>query len=82
MNTVILTSCAADEESLVEGSADKVMLFTQFLADGVRSLPRPLTMAAAHKYTADKMKAVLRGKPDIQEPTLTDNALLTVHLVP
>jgi hypothetical protein len=86
LNTVILTSCAADEQSLFEGTRNKTMWFTYCLSEAIENpqIKRPLTVQQAHEYTRRRMRELLRegnaGRD--QEPTLTDNALLPIVLIP
>ena len=84
LNTVVLTSCARDEESLFEGTPNKTMWFTYFLAEAIIKLPRPVSVQAAHEYTRKGIKLLLekRGEARPQEPQLTDNALLPINLAP
>ncbi len=44
----VLTSCAADEQALFEGTPDKTMWFTHFLAQAVETLPAPVTVRTAY----------------------------------
>ncbi len=84
MNVVVLTSCAADEQSLFEGTPNGTMWFTYFLAESLEKLPRPVTVQAAFGYAKQGLKAMLRKRREArdQEPTLNDPALLPVELVP
>jgi hypothetical protein len=84
LNTVVLTSTASDEQAIFDGTPDRTMWFTYFLTQAVRDLPAPLTMQAAHEFTCKGMKELFkqRKRPATQEPTLTDNALLPIALVP
>jgi hypothetical protein len=84
LNTVVLTSTASDEQALFEGTPDKTMWFTYFLTQAIRDLPAPLTMQAAHEFTCKGLKELFKQRKTraTQEPTLTDNALLPIALVP
>ena len=84
LNTVVLSSCAADEQSLFEGTPNQTMWFTYFLAEAVEKLPRPATVEQAHAYARDGLKKLLQERQEsrVQEPQLTDNVLLPVILAP
>jgi hypothetical protein len=85
-NTLVLTSCASDEQSLFEGTRNKTMWFTYCLGEAIarRDKSKPLTVQAAFASAKKRMKELLRegnaGRE--QEPQMTDNALLPIVLVP
>ncbi len=85
-NTMILTSCASDEQSLFEGTRNKTMWFTYCLCEALerRDRSRPLTVQAAFEYAKKRLKVLLRegnaGRE--QEPTLSDNILLPIVFAP
>lgn len=83
LNTVVLTSCGADEQALFENTPDNTMWFTYFLAQAIKS-NQPLTVKQAHAFCLAGMREVLRKLREsrVQEPTLTDNALLPILIVP
>jgi len=86
LNTIILTSCASDEQSLFEGIQNKTMWFTYCLTEAMTrpDAPRPLTVQAAFDDSRKRMRQLLReGNAGVdQEPTITDGALLPVVLAP
>ncbi|MEQ8791508.1 MAG: caspase family protein [Pirellulaceae bacterium] len=83
LNTVVLTSCAADEQSLFEGTPNKTMWFTYFLAQAIEQ-NQPLSVEQAYQFTKKGMKDIRErlGEARVQTPTLTDNALIPIQLVP
>jgi hypothetical protein len=84
LNTVVLTSTASDEQAIFDGTPDKTMWFTYFLAQAVRDLPAPVTVQDAHAFTRKGLLELFKQRKTTagQEPTLTDNALLPIALVP
>ncbi len=86
MNMLVLASCAADEQSLFEGTKNKTMWFTYCLTEAIEApdSPRPLTVQATHEYSRQRMRTLLRegnaGRE--QEPQMTDTALLPIDLIP
>lgn len=84
MGTLILTSCAADEQSLFEGTPNGTMWFTYCLTEAIakRETDKPLTVQAAFGYAQKQMKQLLvEGNADRQQkPTMTDRILLPVVL--
>jgi hypothetical protein len=86
LNTLILASCAADEQSLFEGTRNKTMWFTYCLTEAIESagLPRPLSVQQAYDYSRRRMRELLRegNAAREQEPQMTDNVLLPVVLAP
>jgi hypothetical protein len=84
LNVTVLTSCAADEQSLFEGTPDKTMWFTYFLAQAVETLPAPLTVRASYEFCRGGLRKILAKRREAreQEPTLTENNLLPIMLVP
>ncbi|MBI1313839.1 DUF4384 domain-containing protein [bacterium] len=86
MNTLILTSCAADEQSLFEGTPNGTMWFTYCLTEAIskREANRPLTVQAAFEHSARRMKELLlEGNADReQKPSMSDRILLPVALAP
>ncbi len=86
MNMLVLASCAADEQSLFEGTKNKTMWFTYCLTEAIEnpSSSRPLTVQAAFDYSRQRMRTLLRegnaGRE--QEPQMTDMALLPIELIP
>ncbi len=83
LDVTVLTSCASDEETLVEGTPDKTMWFTYFLAQAVETLPAPVTVRAAYDFCRKGLRAVIakRNEAREQEPTLTENSLVPIALV-
>ncbi len=85
-NTLVLTSCASDEQSLFEGTRNKTMWFTYCLTEAIeqRKVERALTVQAAFHHAHRRMRELLRegnaGRE--QEPQMADNLLLPVVLVP
>jgi Caspase domain/Domain of unknown function (DUF4384) len=84
LDVTVLTSCAADEQSLFEGTPDKTMWFTYFLAQAVETLPAPVTFRAAYDFCRKGLREVIAKRKEAreQEPTLTENSLVPVVLVP
>jgi hypothetical protein len=84
LDVTVLTSCAADEQSLFEGTPDKTMWFTHFLAQAVETLPAPVSVRGAYEYCRKGLRQVLerRNEARDQEPTLSENSLVPIALVP
>jgi hypothetical protein len=86
LNTLVLSSCAADEQSLFEGTKNKTMWFTYCLAEAIeRSAGKQLlTVQDAYDYTRRRMRQLLESAnaPREQEPAMTDRILLPVALAP
>jgi hypothetical protein len=84
LDVTVMTSCAADERSLFEGTPDKTMWFTHFLAQAVEKLPGPVTVRSAYDYCRKGLRQVLnrRNEARDQEPTLGGNVLSPIDLVP
>lgn len=86
MNMLVLASCAADEQSLFEGTRNKTMWFTYCLTEAIEQedSPRPLAAQSAFEYAKNRMKTLLEegnaGRE--QEPHLVDTALLPIDLIP
>jgi len=83
LNTVVLACCGSDEQALFEGTPNKTMWFTYFLAQAIET-NRPLTVEQAFRSAQEGMRTIVRrlGAARVQEPTLTDRALLPIYLVP
>lgn len=83
LNVLVLASCGADEQTLFEGTPDQTMWFTYFLAQAVNQ-GRPLTVQQAFSTAQQGVREVIkkRNEARIQEPIMSDRALLPVFLVP
>jgi hypothetical protein len=86
MNTLVLASCASDEQSLFEGTRSGTMWFTHCLIEAIETAAghRPLTVQQAFELSRVRMRQLLRegNAAREQEPQMTDNILLPVPLVP
>ncbi len=84
LDVTVLTSCSSDEETLFEGTPDKTMWFTYFLAQATETLPAPVTVRAAHDFCRKGLRKVIEKRREArdQEPTLTEGGLVPVELVP
>jgi hypothetical protein len=88
LNTLVLSSCAADEQSLFAGTKNKTMWFTYCLAEAIDRAAAagkgPLTVQEAYDYSRRRMRVLIdqANAPREQEPTMTDRILLPVVLVP
>jgi hypothetical protein len=84
LDVTVLTSCAADEQALFEGTPNKTMWFTYFLAQAVETLPSPVTVRAAFHFCKTGLRQVLDrwNEARDQEPALTENSLVPIPLVP
>lgn len=86
LNTIVLTSCAADEQSLFEGTRNQTMWFTYCLTEAIEAAAgkQPLTVQGAGRYAQRRMRQLLEqaNAPREQEPTLQDNLGLPVLLIP
>jgi hypothetical protein len=86
LNTIVLTSCAADEQSLFEGTRNQTMWFTYCLTEAIEAAAgkQPLTVQDAGRFAQRRMRQLLQqgNAPREQEPTLQDNLGLPVLLVP
>ena len=86
MNMLVLASCAADEQSLFEGTRNTTMWFTYCLTEAIEqaNLPRPLMVHTAFEYSRKRMRSLLQegnaGRE--QEPQIVDTTLLPVELIP
>ena len=83
LNTVILASCAVDEQSLFAGTRNQTMWFTYCLTE-LFEKRQPVTVQEACRYSQRRMRELLRaGNADrTQEPQLFDRALLPIALIP
>ena len=74
---------ASDEQALFQETPNKTMWFTYFLAQAMEK-NRPLTVEQAFRSAQEGMRTIVRrlGAARVQEPTLTDRALLPIFLVP
>ena len=84
LDVTVLTSCAADEQALFEGTPDKTMWFTHFLAQAVETQTSPVRVRDAYEFCRKGLRQVLerRNEARDQEPTLTENSLVPIALVP
>jgi hypothetical protein len=86
LNTLVLASCAADEQSLFEGTSNKTMWFTFCLAQIIEQAAgrEQLTVQQAYEYSRHSMRQLLEqgNAPREQEPVMSDRILLPVVLVP
>ncbi|HQU42193.1 MAG TPA: caspase family protein [Pirellulales bacterium] len=86
LNTIIISSCASDEQSLFQGIKNKTMWFTFCLTEVLTSssAPHPLTVQAAFAHGRKRMKQLLaEGNAGIeQEPTMVDGIMLPVVMTP
>jgi hypothetical protein len=87
LNTLVLTSCAADEQSLFEGTPNKTMWFTYCLSETMElaaKQKKSLSVQDAFTISKKRLRALLEQSraPREQEPTLTDRIQLPVLLVP
>ena len=84
LDVTVLASCASDQEALFEGTPDQTMWFTYFLAQAVETLPAPLTVRAGYDFCRKGLRKVLdrRNEARDQTPTLTENSLVPIALVP
>ena len=81
LDVTVLTSCASDEQALFEGTPDKTMWFTYFLAQAVETLPTPVTVRTAYEFGRKGLRQVLQRRKEArdQEPTLTEDSLVPVR---
>ena len=87
LNTLVLTSCAADEQSLIEGTSNKTMWFTYCLTEAIQAAAakgQPLTVQDAGRYAQRRMRQLLTegNAPREQEPAMADKIGLPVLLIP
>lgn len=86
LNTLVLASCAADEQSLFEGTQNKTMWFTYCLTEAIeRAAGREqLTVQDAYEYSRRRMRNLLQqaNSPREQEPVMADRILLPLLMVP
>jgi hypothetical protein len=84
LDVTVLTSCAFDEQALFEGTPDRTMWFTYFLAQAVETLPAPVSVRTAHEFCRNGLHKVLAKRKEAreQEPTLTEGGPLPIPLVP
>jgi hypothetical protein len=86
LNTIVLASCAGDEQTLFEGTPNKTMYFTFCLSEIIERAAgkEPLTVQAAFEYSRRHMRVLLQqsNAPREQEPVMSDRILLPVVLVP
>ena len=87
LNTLVLTSCAADEQSLFEGTPNKTMWFTYCLTETMElaaQQKKSLSIQDAFTISKKRLRTLLNQAraPREQEPTLTDRIQLPVQLVP
>jgi hypothetical protein len=84
LDVTVLASCASDEQSLFEGTPDKTMWFTHFLAKAVETLSAPVSVRAANDFCRKGLRQVLSRSNEArdQDPTLTENSLVPMALVP
>lgn len=86
LNTLVLSSCAADEQSLFEGTKNKTMWFTYCLTEAIEHAAgkEPLTVQDAYDYSRRRMRQLIdaANAPGEQEPSMTDRILLPIALVP
>ncbi len=86
VNTLVLSSCAADEQSLFEGTRNQTMWFTYCLTEAIEAAAGrgPLTVQDAFQVARRRMRTLIEqgNAPREQEPTMTDRVLLPVLLVP
>ena len=86
MNTLVLTSCAADEQSLFEGTPNGTMWFTYCLTEAMAQRDRiqNLTVQDAFTHAEKRMKQLLvEGNADReQKPSMSDRIMLPVSLAP
>jgi hypothetical protein len=78
LNTIVICACLPDEFSAYSKKLPAAYM-PIFFDEAMRNLPRPVTVQAAFKYYQQKLSETLGA---IQEPTMTDNALIPVVLVP
>jgi hypothetical protein len=86
LNTIVIASCASDEQSLIEGTRNKTAWFTFCLAEAIERQPpeSALSVQDAFTYARSRIQRLLReGRAAReQEPQMADNALLPVVLAP
>lgn len=86
LNTLILTSCAADEQSLFEGTPNGTMWFTYCLTEAInrRDPEIMLSVQDAFSFARERVKQLLvEGNAGRQQsPAISDNIFLPVPLVP
>lgn len=86
MNTLVLSACAADEQSLFEGTRNKTMWFTYCLSEAIEASAgkQPLSVQEAFDYSHKRMRQLLEqgNSAREQEPQMNDQILLPVPLVP
>jgi len=83
LNTVILASCAVDEQSLFAGTRNQTMWFTYCLTELFENR-QPITVQAAYQYAQKRMRELLKEGNALhtQEPQLVDRAMLPIALIP
>jgi hypothetical protein len=84
LDVTVMTSCAADERSLFEGTPDRTMWFTHFLAQAVETLAAPVKVRDAYEFCRKGLRQVLERRSEARDqgPTLSDNSLVPIVLVP
>ena len=84
LNLTILTSTMADEQALFEGTPNETMWFSHFLIQAVEETENRLTVQDAFAAIRVVMREIVRklGAAMAQQPTLTENNLIPVWLVP
>ena len=87
LNTIVLTSCADDEQSLIEGTSNQTMWFTYCLTEAIEAAAlkrQPLAVQDAGRYAQRRMRQLLTqgNAPREQEPTISDKVGLPVLMIP
>ncbi len=84
LDLTVMTSCASDEQALFEGTPDRTMWFTHFLAQAVETLRAPVRVRDAYEFCRTGLRQVLarRNEARNQEPVLNENSLVPAVLVP
>jgi hypothetical protein len=86
LNTLVLASCAADEQTLFEGTPNKTMYFTFCLTEVMQRAAghEKLTVQDAYEYSRRRMRVLLQqaNAPREQEPVMADRILLPLELIP
>jgi hypothetical protein len=82
LNVAVVASSLPDETTL--SPLDKPVWLSQFLAEAMTQLPRPVTLEQAFDYYREKHKARLErsGTAGWHEPVFTNNALVPIVLAP
>jgi hypothetical protein len=85
VNTLVVSSCAADEQSLFEGTSNGTMWFTFCLTEAMQRSAgqQPLSVQQAFEQARGRMRELIDAgnAPREQEPTMTDRVRLPVLLV-